>query len=129
MASIGSHSHNYLHSGAATSEMLQYQEIFSKPRLGAAPCHKGDFNLSGGPYKIFQMILSFVTKIFQNQLLFKIFDEGFMVNQHSKGITKPKFELQLHLVQKVHFIQKDSYANYLLYGTLGTCVALIGAEL
>ena len=30
--------------------------------------------------------------------------------------------------QKMHFIQKDSYANYLSYDTLWTCVAIMGAE-
>ena len=55
------------------------------------PCHREDFNLNGGPYKIFLMILSFVTKVFQNMSVFKILNECFMVNQHSKSITKPKF--------------------------------------
>ena len=60
--------------------------------------------------------------------------EGFMVNQHSKSITKPKFELQLNLAfnmtfyQQVLFIQKDSYANYLSYDTLGTFVAFMGGQ-
>ena len=53
------------------------------------PCHRGNFNLNGGPYKMFQMIFLFVTKIFQNMLVFKILNEGVMVNQHSKRVTKP----------------------------------------
>ena len=39
--------------------------------------------------QMFQMILLSVTKTFQNILVFKISDEGFMVNQHSKSITEP----------------------------------------
>ena len=68
-------------------------------------------------------------------LVLKISNEGFLVNQHSKSITKPQFELQLHLVlqwdifHKVHFIEKDSCAHYLPNGTLGTFVAFMGAEL
>ena len=30
-------------------------------------------------------------------LVFKILNEGFMVNQHSKSVTILKFELQLHI--------------------------------
>ena len=58
-----------------------------------------------------------------------------MVNQHSRNITKLKNLLQLHLVlqetfyQQVHFIPKDNNANHLSYGTLGTFVACIGAQL
>ena len=48
-------------------------------RSWAAPCNKGDFNLNGGPYKIIWMILSFVSKIFRNMMVFKIMNEGFMV--------------------------------------------------
>ena len=54
---------------------------------------KGDFNFNGGPYKTFQMILLFVTKAFHNVLVFKILNEGFMVNQQSKRVTIPKLEL------------------------------------
>ena len=58
--------------------------------------------------------------------VFKILNEGFMVNQDSKSITKPKLKLHLHIaLQQVHFIQKDSYADYLSYGTLLTCVAIM----
>ena len=31
-----------------------------------SPCHKGDFHLKGGPHKMFQMIITSVTKTFQN---------------------------------------------------------------
>ena len=81
------------------------------------------------------MIVLSVTKTFQNMLVLKISNKDFMVNQHSKSITKPKFELQLHLalqqdiLSQRHFLQKDSYANHLSYDTLGTFVAVWGAEL
>ena len=103
---------------------------------GWAPCNKGDFNLNGGPYKIFWMILSFVSKIFLNVLVFKILNEGVMLNQHSKSVTKLKFVSQLHLALQqdilsasAFYTQKDSYANYLSHGTLQTCAAIMGAEL
>ena len=43
------------------------------------------------------MNLVFVSEIFRNMLVFEIFNEDFIVNQHSKSISIPKFELQLHL--------------------------------
>ena len=82
------------------------------PDLVSAPCHRGDFNLNGGPYKIFWTILSFVSKIFRNMLAFKILNEGFMVNHHSKSITKPKVELQLNLV-----LQQDILSASACYTT------------
>ena len=39
------------------------------------------------------MIISFVTKIFKNMLVFKILNEGIMVNHHITRVTKPKLEL------------------------------------
>ena len=88
------------------------------------PCHKGNFNLNGGSYKIFCMTLLCVTKIFWNMLVFKILNEGFMVNEHSKSITKPKPKLY----QQFHFIQKSD-AIFFSYGTFGTFVAFMRAEL
>ena len=59
-----------------------------------------------------------------------------MVKQHSKSVTKPKLELQAHLAVKRHILtesaiyrKKDSCVHYILTGTLGTCVALMNAEL
>ena len=52
-----------------------------------APCHRREFNPKGGPYKMFQMILSFVTKTFQNMLVFKILNEGKWCFWHSISIT------------------------------------------
>ena len=52
-----------------------------------APCHRREFNPKGGPYKMFQMILSFVTKTFQNILVFKILNEGKWCFWHSISIT------------------------------------------
>ena len=71
-----------------------------------APCHKSDFNLNGGPYKMFQMIHLLGTKIFQKILLLKIMNEGFMVNQHSKGVTKSKLELYPHLALQQHIFSR-----------------------
>ena len=95
----------------------------------------GDFNLST-TYNIFWMILLFVSKIFCNMLVFKIFYEDFMLNQHSKSVTKPNFELQLHLALQQYiwsasafYTKKDSYANYFSYCTLESCIAFMGAEL
>ena len=68
------------------------------------------------------MIISFVIKISQNMLVLKILNEGLMVNQHFKSITKSKFFLHL-LPQPRHFIikwilyKKYSYA-YLSHGAL-----------
>ena len=68
-------------------------------------------------------------------LVLKKSDEGFMVNQHSKSITKPQFELQLHIAlqweifHKVLVLEKDSCAHYLSNDTLRTFVAVMGAEL
>ena len=56
-------------------------------------------------------------------LVSKISNEGFMVNQHSKNITKPKFLLQLHLalqhdnLSESTFEEKYSFAHYLKIGT------------
>ena len=69
----------------------------------------GDFNLNGGPYKIFGMILSFASKIFWNMLVFKIFKEGFMVNQPSQSVTKPKSELQLHLALQQYILSASAF--------------------
>ena len=52
-------------------------------------------------------------------LFLKVSNEGFMENQHSKSINKPKFELQLHLALQQDILsesafytkKKDSYAN------------------
>ena len=61
-----------------------------------------------------------------------------MVNHHSKSATKLEFELQPHLALQEDILsasafftttKKDSYANYLSYGTLHTCAANMGAEL
>ena len=59
--------------------------------VNLAPCHEGDFNLNNGPYKIFWMILLFVSSIFRNMLVLVL------VNQHSKSVTQLKCVLQLHL--------------------------------
>ena len=65
------------------------------------------------------MILSSVSKTFKNMLVVKISDEGFMMNEHSKSITKPQFDLQLHIAlqwdifHKVLFLEKDSCANFI----------------
>ena len=56
------------------------------------------------------MICLDFTKSIQNLLVFLISEEGDMVSQHLKSITKPKTELQPHLA--------------LQPGTLATCVAL-----
>ena len=74
------------------------------------------------------MILLSVTKTFQNMLVLKILNEGFMVNQHSKIIIKLKLELLLHLALQQYilsesaFVQKDSYARYLSCAILGSSV-------
>ena len=47
--------------------------------------------------QMFWMILLSVTKTFNSMLVLKISNEDFIVNLHSKSITKPKFELQLYL--------------------------------
>ena len=54
---------------------------------GLSPCHRREFNPKGGPYKMFQKILSFVTKTFQNMLVFKILNEGKWCFWHSISIT------------------------------------------
>ena len=61
---------------------------------------------------MFQMILLSVTKTFQNMLVLKISKEGYMVNQHSNYITKPKFQLQLHQA-----LQQDILSESALYTT------------
>ena len=40
------------------------------------------------------MILLCVTKPIQNMFVLKILNDGFIVNQQSKSISKPKFKLQ-----------------------------------
>ena len=55
--------------------------------INMSPCHRREFNPTGGPYKMFQMILSFVTKTFQNMLVFKILNEGKWCFWHSISIT------------------------------------------
>ena len=57
-----------------------------------------------------------------------------MVSRHSKSITKTKVEFQLNLALQKYILSASahytkSYATYLSYGTLGTCVAFKGAEL
>ena len=78
------------------------------------------------------MIILCVNKTFQNRLLLKISNKGFMVNQHLKTITKPQFELHLALQQDIlpegAFYTKYSYVHYLSHGTLWTCVAIMGAD-
>ena len=82
--------------------------------------------------QMFWMILSFVTKVFNNLLVLKIFFKGFMVSQHPKSITKPKFLHQLHIALKqdiwseIAFYTKICiYTNYLSYDTFCT---VFGAE-
>ena len=69
--------------------------------------------------------------------VWEISDKGFMVNQHSKRVTKPKYELQLHLVlqqyivsgayaikknpTKVIFIGDEVYDDKLLLKNVRTC--------
>ena len=48
-----------------------------------------DLHLWCHAQQMFRRILSSATKIFQKMLVLKISDEAFMVNQHSKSITKP----------------------------------------
>ena len=52
------------------------------------------------------MILSSDTKTFQNMMVLKISNKGFMDNQYSKSITKYKFELHLHLALLKDIYQK-----------------------
>ena len=40
----------------------------------------------------------------------KISDEGFMVNQYSKSVTKPKFKLQSHIG-----LQQDIFPEQVFY--------------
>ena len=61
------------------------------------------------PYQKFWMILSLVSNIFWNRLVFKIFNEGFMVNQHSKSVTKQKCELQLHLALQQYILSASAF--------------------
>ena len=65
-------------------------------------------------------ILLYVANTFQNMLVLQILNVGFLLNQHSKGITKPQFKLQLYLAlqreicqKKLLFVETDSNANYL----------------
>ena len=52
--------------------------------------------------QMFWMTLSFVTKTFQNILVLKISNEGFLANQHSVSITKHKFAIQLLVLLSSH---------------------------
>ena len=58
-----------------------------KFKYRSSPCHRRKFNPNGGPYNMFQMILSFVTKTFQNMLVFKILNEGKWCFWHLISIT------------------------------------------
>ena len=55
-----------------------------------------------------------------------------MVNQHSKNVTTPQFEIQLHialqwdLCRKVIFLERNRCAHYLKHDTSGTLVAFWG---
>ena len=42
-------------------------------------------------------------------LIVKILNEGFMVNQHSKSITKPKVELQLNLALQQDLLSASAF--------------------
>ena len=80
-----------------------------------SPCHRREFNPKGGPYKMFQMILSFVTKTFQNMLVFKILNEGKWCFWHSISITYPKFQVQPHSALKRDILfDKAFYTKRLL---------------
>ena len=85
------------------------QGVYRAAQATLAPCHKGGFNLNGGLYKIFWMIPLFVSKIFWNILVFKIFNKVFMVNQHLKCVTKPKYELQLHLALQQYILSESAF--------------------
>ena len=52
------------------------------------------------------MICLDFTKSIQNLLVFLISEEGDMVSQHLKSITKPKTELQPHLALQTGIIFK-----------------------
>ena len=41
-------------------------------------------------------------------LVLKIFNKGFLVNQHSKSVTKPKCELQLHLALQQYILSASA---------------------
>ena len=73
------------------------------------PCNRGDFNLNGGPYKKCLMMFLLVTEIFQIMLFFKILNEGFMVNQYSKTITKPEVELHLYLALQQDILTASAF--------------------
>ena len=71
---------------------------------------------------IFQLFSTKVSETKQEKKFLRISeiaDEGFMVNQHSKRISKPKFEFQPHLAlqqdyfRKKQFILQDCWAHYL----------------
>ena len=55
------------------------------------------------------MIILSVTKTFQNMLVFQILNNGFIVNQQSKSITKPKFELELHLALQQDILSESAF--------------------
>ena len=63
------------------------------------------------------MIFLSVTKIFQDMLVLKIVNEGFMVNQHSISVTSPEVDFQFPLAtipnleeKKVYFLKKIALA-------------------
>ena len=86
-----------------------YRDPIWSNKLSHPPCHKGNFSLNGGPYKIFWMILSYVSTTFRNMFVFKIFNEGFMVNQHPKNVTRPTFEHQLHLALQQYILSASAF--------------------
>ena len=58
-----------------------------------------------------RMILSSVTKTFQNMLVLQILNKGFMVNQHSKRVTKPKLKLLPHLTLQQEIVPEKAFYN------------------
>ena len=85
---------------------------------------------------MFLMILLSVTKTFQNMLVLKISNNGFMVNQHLKALQNLNlnFNFVLRYNKKfnqkvIFFTKKDRYANYISYGTLWTCVDIMVAKI
>ena len=61
--------------------------------------------------QMFQMILLSVNKTFQNMFVWKISNESFIVNQHLKSITKPTFELQLHVALQQDILSESTFVK------------------
>ena len=86
--SVGVEGEDFVETQAEPVEKLGKSMMTKTHKLSTeTPCHRREFNPNGEPYKMFQLILLFVTKTFQNILVFKILNEGKWCFWHSISIT------------------------------------------